>query len=93
MYNNVTLGVSLYGQCKVPRIGNNVVICCGARILGDVSVGNDCIVAANAVVTHDVPDGCIAAGIPARIIATNQHSKARLWLKKGVDDTTVYDNQ
>lgn len=42
-------------------IGENVCII-GARI------GRNCIVAANAVVTHDVPDYCVVAGIPARII-------------------------
>lgn len=86
----MTLGVSLYGQCKVPRIGDNVVICCGARILGDVYVGNDCIIGANAVVTHNIPDGCIAVGIPAKVISTNAQQKAHLWLKRGVNDTTVY---
>ena len=52
-------------------IGNHVLICSKATILKGVSIGNNSIIAANAVVTRDVPDGCIAAGNPARIIKEN----------------------
>ena len=48
-----------------PAIGDNVDICAGAKILGRISVGNNIVIGANAVVVIDVPDGCIAAGIPA----------------------------
>lgn len=39
----------------------------GAVILGNVSIGNNVKIGANAVVTHDIPDNCVAIGIPARI--------------------------
>ena len=45
----------------------------GARsiIYPGVKIGDGCIIAAGAVVTHDIPDGCIAAGNPARIVERN----------------------
>ena len=49
-------------------IGNNVWIGDKAAVLSGVHVGNNVIIAANAVVTKDVPDNCIVAGVPARII-------------------------
>lgn len=49
-------------------IGDNVWIGDKAAILSGVHIGNNVIVAANAVVTKDVPSDCIVAGIPAQII-------------------------
>ena len=49
-------------------IGNNVWIGDKATILAGVHIGNNVIVAANAVVTKDVPDNCMVAGVPAKII-------------------------
>ena len=49
-------------------IGNNVWICEHACILSGVTIGDGAIIAANAVVTHDVPPYCIAAGIPAKVV-------------------------
>lgn len=50
------------------RIGNHVNIGWGAVINPGLTIGNHVIVGANAVVTKDIPDGCIVAGIPAKII-------------------------
>lgn len=49
-------------------IGNNVWLGDKVAVLSGVHIGNNVIVAANAVVTKDVPDGCIVAGVPAKII-------------------------
>lgn len=51
-----------------PTIGDNVVVYAGAKIIGGVHIGNNVIIGANAVVTKDVPDNCVVAGVPARII-------------------------
>lgn len=51
-----------------PIIGDNVFIGTNACILGDVKVGNNVVVAAGAVVTHDVPDNVTVAGVPAKIV-------------------------
>ncbi len=49
-------------------IGNNVWLGDKVAVLSGVHIGNNVIVAANAVVTKDIPDGCVVAGVPARII-------------------------
>ena len=72
--SNVTIG----GKSKsldVPTIGDNVYIATGAKILGSIKIGNNAVVGANAVVINDVPDNCIVAGIPAKIIKKNINSK------------------
>jgi serine O-acetyltransferase len=51
-----------------PKIGDNVFMGAGARVLGGITLGDDVNVGANAVVLHDVPSGCTAVGIPARIL-------------------------
>lgn len=51
-----------------PKIGDNVFIGAGAKILGGVSLGNGCKVGANAVVVDDVPEGATVVGIPARVV-------------------------
>lgn len=63
---NVTVGGS-FGS-DVPVIGDNVWIAPGVRVLGEIRIGNNVILGANAVVNKDVPDNCIAAGVPAHIL-------------------------
>lgn len=54
--------------CLTTRIGRNSSIGSNATILGGICVGECALVGAGAVVTHDVPDYAIVAGVPARII-------------------------
>lgn len=54
------------------NIGNNCYIGTGATILGPVSIGNNVTIAAGAVVLHDVPDNVVVAGVPAKIVKSNQ---------------------
>lgn len=68
-------------EIKKTRIGNGVFIGIGARILPGVTLGDGCVIGANAVVTHDIPPFSVAAGIPAKVIKkfnfeTNQWEKA-----------------
>lgn len=49
-------------------IGNNVWIGDKATILGGVTIGDNVIVGANSVVTHDVPSHCVVAGMPAKVV-------------------------
>lgn len=51
-----------------PKIGNNVKLMVGCKILGDVVIGDNAVIGANAVVLSDVPAGSTAVGVPARII-------------------------
>lgn len=78
--DDVTLfqGVTLGGTGKEkgkrhPTIGNNVVIGAGAKILGNVSIGDNSYVGANAVVIKDVPANSTVVGVPGRI--TKQDGK------------------
>lgn len=53
---------------RAPIIGDNVYIGAGAKILGEVTVGDDVFIAPNCVVVKDVPSHCMVVGIPAIII-------------------------
>ena len=57
-----------YKGKESPVIGVNVRVSCGAKVIGRVSAGNNVIIGANAVVCKDVPDNCVVAGVPAKII-------------------------
>lgn len=63
-----TIWDSPRGIDKPTEIGNDVWIGHNATILGGVRIGHGCVIAAGAVVTKDVPDCCIVAGNPAKII-------------------------
>lgn len=65
----VTIGYTNNNDC--PTLGDNVTVYCGAKVLGDVHVGNNVIVAANAVVVKDIKDNCVVGGVPAKIIKDN----------------------
>lgn len=68
--HNVTFGLAGHGEPihRLPIIEDRVVIGCGAAILGEITIGHDSIVGANAVVTDDVPPYSLVAGIPGRVI-------------------------
>lgn len=76
--NNCTiLPMVLFGK-KTPdvplgciTVGDNCYFGTGCTILGPVKIGNNVIVGAGAVVTKDIPDGCVVAGVPAKIISAN----------------------
>ena len=69
LYHGVTLGGTGKDQGKRhPTIGNNVLISCGAKVLGPFKVGDNARIAANAVVLSEVPENATAVGIPAQIV-------------------------
>lgn len=53
---------------KAPVIGDNVFLGCNVTIIGGVKIGNNVTVGAGSVVVKDVPDNCVVAGNPAKII-------------------------
>jgi acetyltransferase-like isoleucine patch superfamily enzyme len=61
------------------RVGNNVWIGYGACILRGVTIGDNAIVGASAVVTKDVPANAVVAGIPARVIRMREEPKQMRW--------------
>lgn len=69
LLQGVTLGHSFSSvNDGTPRLGDNVVVFAGAKILGNVHIGDKAVIAANSVVTKDVPSNCIVAGIPAKVV-------------------------
>jgi serine O-acetyltransferase len=63
--NGVVVGLRRVDEPCAPVLGNNVDIGAGAKVLGRISIGNNVVIGANAVVIRDVPDDCIAVGVPA----------------------------
>ncbi|MEN9830989.1 MAG: hypothetical protein RLZZ487_594 [Pseudomonadota bacterium] len=67
MLHNVTLGgTGKEGGDRHPKIGAGVLIGAGAKILGNIKVGEGARIASGSVVLHEVAPGCTVAGIPAR---------------------------
>jgi serine O-acetyltransferase len=63
--NGVTVGLRKVEDPAAPWIGDDVDIGAGAKLLGRIRIGNRVSIGANAVVLCDVPDDCIAVGVPA----------------------------
>ncbi|MDN3596245.1 serine O-acetyltransferase [Zunongwangia endophytica] len=55
----------------VPKLGNNIYVGSGARILGPVIIGDNVVIGANSVVVKDIPSNCVVAGVPAKVIKEN----------------------
>jgi len=66
IFHEVTLGTGLVPG--FPKIGNNVDIYVGARILGGVTVGDHSMIGANCVVTRNVPSGSVVLAAPSQVI-------------------------
>lgn len=68
LFHQVTLGgVSMSKGKRHPTLGDRVMVGAGAKVLGPIQVGSDARIAANAVVVKDVPAGCTAIGVPAKV--------------------------
>jgi serine O-acetyltransferase len=67
---NVTIGIKSLLQTppQYPRLGDEVTICAGGIVLGNVTIGSSAIVGAGSVVVADVPAGATVCGVPARIL-------------------------
>ena len=69
LYQGVTLGGTGKGKGKRhPTLGNNVMVGCGAKVLGPFKVGDNAKIAANAVVLEAIPANATAVGVPARVV-------------------------
>ena len=74
IHQGVTIGRVFAGNyVGVPTIGNNVVIFAGAKLLGNIKVGDGAVIGANAVVVKDVPSNAVVAGIPAKVISVDSN--------------------
>ncbi|MEH2611484.1 serine O-acetyltransferase [Bradyrhizobium sp. AZCC 1693] len=64
---NVTIGRKHSEADRAPKIGRGVYLSAGSTIIGGVSIGDLAKIGAGALVEHDVPRGCTAVGVPARL--------------------------
>jgi serine O-acetyltransferase len=53
------------------NVGDNCYFGLGAKVFGEVTIGNNVVIGANSVVVKDIPDNCVVSGIPAKIIKQN----------------------
>ncbi|GJM00697.1 MAG: serine acetyltransferase [Methyloligella sp.] len=95
--HNVTLGGSgkNIGD-RHPKIGNNVMIGAGSKILGNITVGNCARIAAGSVVLEDVPKETTVAGVPAKVIGAagcNEPARTMNQLLNVVSDKEAGDNE
>jgi serine O-acetyltransferase len=68
------MGVTIGERSKlkeVPNLGKNVYVVSGAKVLGNITIGDNCIIGANAVVISGVSSNCALAAIPGKVIKTN----------------------
>ena len=64
-----TIGNKAHGRNDlIPTIGDNVSIGANVNIIGDITIGNNVEIGAGSVVVKDIPDNCVVAGNPARIV-------------------------
>lgn len=69
---NVTLGGGGGPDGGLPVLGDNVTVGANAVILGNVHIGNHAVIGAGAVVLRDVPENCVAVGVPAKVIKSKE---------------------
>ncbi|MBL4615966.1 MAG: serine acetyltransferase, partial [Magnetovibrio sp.] len=70
-------------QKRHPTLEDGVIVGSGAQVLGPITVGADARIGANAVVTHDVPSGVTAVGIPARVVVPRDKAHAKDFVAYG----------
>jgi acetyltransferase-like isoleucine patch superfamily enzyme len=61
------------------RVGHNVWIGYGACVLRGVTVGDNCIIGTNSVLTREVPENAVVAGVPARVIRMREAPRSMRW--------------
>ena len=68
--------LSVIGDPGAPIIGGHVDIGAGAKIIGNITIGEHALIGANAVVVKDVPAYAIVAGVPAKVVGYNSSNKS-----------------
>jgi serine O-acetyltransferase len=77
LYHGVTLGgTSLNKGKRHPTLGDRVTVGAGAKVLGNILIGSDSRIGANAVVVKSVPENSVVVGVPGQIVKRSQPHKA-----------------
>ena len=82
LFQNVTFGAKSWNPGAIhvfPSAGDNCFFCAGAIVLGGIRIGDDCVVAAGAILDRDLPDGALARGVPASIHRNKGGELLRSW--------------
>jgi serine O-acetyltransferase len=87
IYQNVTIGANEHKQNykNGPKIGNRVYIGAGAVLIGDITIGDDVIIGANATITKSVPSNTLVVG-NNNIISGNIERNTHPCLKENIKD-------
>jgi serine O-acetyltransferase len=72
-----------------PKVRDGVLLCAGAKVLGNVEIGRDAKVGAGSVVLHDVPPRATVAGVPARIVGWSSGSVPALEMDQSLPDYEI----
>jgi serine O-acetyltransferase len=81
IYHGVTLGGrQREGGKRHPTLGDRVAVGAGAKLLGPIVIGDDCVIGANAVVTRDAAASSVLVGVPARARARREGEETRALL-------------
>ena len=78
--SSATIG-NVWGKSGSPTIGDNVVLYPGAKVVGNVVIGDNVVIGANAVVTKDIPANSVGGGIPAKVISDKGQEYTSLFVK------------
>jgi len=82
LFQGVTFGVRSWHPDsirKFPRTGNKCFFFAGAAVLGDVTIGDNCVIGAHAVVLNNVPNGSLAFGAPAKVYPDKGNEAIQAW--------------
>jgi len=72
-----------------PKVRDGVLLCAGAKVLGNVEIGRDAKIGAGSVVLHDVPPRATVAGVPARIVGWSSGSVPALEMDQSLPDYQI----
>ena len=77
IFPGISIASSHPGEDKIkqPVIGNRVLIGAGAKVLGDIHIGDDCVIGANAVVLHSFASKEVIVGIPGKAVKDKKSSQ------------------
>lgn len=81
IYHQVTIGGKNIGDAEknaYPQIKDNVTIFSGAKIIGDITIGENAVIGANSVVITNVESNSVYAGVPAKKVAELPHGKEKV---------------
>lgn len=70
MPNGMDINQNFKEKIRCIDIGDNVFIGSGVKILYNVKIGSNVIITAGSIITKDVPDNCVIAGVPGNIICS-----------------------